>query len=341
VIRPLVLALLVALGASLAASPASAASEGPRTHTVYPGQTLGKIAKRYNVSIEQLCAANGLRRNAPIKPGQKLLVPDKDGRVARPDQKRTGTWKDYASPPRRKGYVVLEAPTKRWRGFVVGSSGRVLPKARESIERMFASWRTGKRHPIDPKLIQLVVKVSDTFGGRPIRVVSGYRERSYAVESKHRVGRALDFSIPGVPNAALRDYLRTLGPVGVGFYPNSTHVHLDVREKKTYWVDSSTPGAPPEYLGRTARTIEGPADGDADGQADGAEPTAGSGATDERAAAAEGPAALAPAGGGGERAPGATERESGALPARRAELSGPSADGSAAGSVKTLAAPSE
>jgi hypothetical protein len=50
-----------------------------------------------------------------------------------------------------------------------------------------------------------------------------------------------------VPNDALRDFLRTLPDVGVGYYPNSTHVHLDVREKPCYWVDYSTPGAHPMY----------------------------------------------------------------------------------------------
>jgi len=271
---------------------ALAASDGPRSHTVYPGQTLGKIAKRYNVTIEQLCAANGIRRNAAIKPGQKLLVPDKNGQVAASARKRSGSWKDYAAPPRRKGYLILEAPTKRWRGYALGRSGRVLPKAKDSIDRMLASWRTGKRHPIDPKLIQLVVKVSDTFGGRPIRVVSGYRERSFAVESKHKVGRALDFSIPGVPNAALKEFLRTLGTVGVGYYPNSTHVHLDVRERRTFWVDTSAPGESPEHLGRSAKTVEGDADeaddvGRAEGQGLLAAPTPGGAtATAARAAAA-------------------------------------------------------
>jgi len=61
------------------------------------------------------------------------------------------------------------------------------------------------------------------------------------------VGQAFDFSVPGVPNEALRDFLRTMPDVGVGYYPNSTHVHLDVREKPCYWVDYSTPGAHPMY----------------------------------------------------------------------------------------------
>jgi len=269
---------VAALAAVLFVAPASAVdANGRRTHTVYAGQTLGKIAKRYKVSVEALCRVNGLGHGARIKPGQKLVVPDDedDAGAARP--RGSGSrWQDYSERPRRRGFVVLESPTKRWRGYVLSPRGKVTSRAQESIERILASWRTGSEHSIDPRLIQLVVKVSDAFGGRPIRVVSGYREKSYAVESKHKIGRAFDFSIPGVPNTVVRDYLRTLPKVGVGYYPNSTHVHLDVREEAAYWVDDSGPGEPPRYANRGGgETAGGAAPDDAptgDGTPDPAEP---------------------------------------------------------------------
>src|SRR4051812_24921529 len=46
------------------------------THVVQPGQTLGRIADRYNVTIAALCEANGLQRRAPLKIGKKLTIPD-------------------------------------------------------------------------------------------------------------------------------------------------------------------------------------------------------------------------------------------------------------------------
>jgi hypothetical protein len=129
----------------------------------------------------------------------------------------------------------------------MGPKGEVPSASRASLSSMLASWRTGKETLIDEKLIAMIALASDEFGGRAIRIVSGYREHSYAPDSKHKSGQALDFSIPGVPNDALRDYLRTLGDVGIGYYPNSTHVHLDVREKTTYWIDYSFPGERPHY----------------------------------------------------------------------------------------------
>jgi LysM repeat protein/predicted esterase len=65
------------LAAALAGATAQAAG-APQTHTVADGHTLGKIAKRYNISIEALCNANGISRRDAIKPGQKLIIPDRD-----------------------------------------------------------------------------------------------------------------------------------------------------------------------------------------------------------------------------------------------------------------------
>ncbi|HEY4105862.1 MAG TPA: LysM peptidoglycan-binding domain-containing protein [Polyangiaceae bacterium] len=46
------------------------------THVVQAGQTLGRIADRYNVTIAALCHANGLERKKPLKIGLKLRIPD-------------------------------------------------------------------------------------------------------------------------------------------------------------------------------------------------------------------------------------------------------------------------
>jgi hypothetical protein len=115
---------------------------------------------------------------------------------------------------------------------------------------MLACRRTGKKWPIHERLIRVITQVSDHFGGRTLRVVSGFRPWSqdqYTTESKHNIGQALDFSIPGVPNEAVRDFCRSFRDVGCGYYPNSSFVHLDVREQTAHWVDYSGPGEAPRY----------------------------------------------------------------------------------------------
>jgi len=67
-------ALLLGLALLL---PAAAAVADEGKHVVGDGQTLGRIAKRYNLTIEELCRANGISRREKIKPGQELVIPGK------------------------------------------------------------------------------------------------------------------------------------------------------------------------------------------------------------------------------------------------------------------------
>jgi hypothetical protein len=118
-------------------------------------------------------------------------------------------------------------------------------------------------HSIDPRLVALVGIVSNHFGGKTIEVVSGYRAYSptqYTPHSNHNYGKALDFRIRGVSNEALRDFCRTLRSAGCGYYPNSTFVHLDVRDTKAYWVDWSHAGEPPQYEKPGSGADEGTSD---------------------------------------------------------------------------------
>jgi LysM repeat protein len=254
----------------------------PRWHTVYRGQRLGSIAKRYNVTVGAICHANDLSRSQTIFPGQKLVIPGGDDpsgsharsvRLGHHDSKRhadgpvrsgskgSPSWRLYEKPPWRRGYVRLVGHTEEWKGYVIGPGNRVLSGARRAVSRVLTAPRN--RRLVDSRLVRLIATVSDTFGGRPLRVVSGYRTSSYVKGSRHKVGRAVDFRIVGVPNAALRDYLRTLRDVGVGYYPNSTFVHLDVRKRSAYWVDYAGPGEPPRYrrATRQAESHSGAGDG--------------------------------------------------------------------------------
>jgi len=52
------------------------------TYTVRKGDNLGKIAKRYGVSVREIIRANNLRKPYIIRPGQKLRIPTK-GRVSK------------------------------------------------------------------------------------------------------------------------------------------------------------------------------------------------------------------------------------------------------------------
>lgn len=50
--------------------------------------------------------------------------------------------------------------------------------------------------------------------------------------------------LPGVRDSTLARFLRKQGFVGVGYYPTSHFVHLDVRSRSYFWMDRSGPGRP-------------------------------------------------------------------------------------------------
>lgn len=79
-------------GSSVAAGTGAA---GARVHVVQPGETLGGIARRYRVTVAALCAANGIDRASPIRPGQELRVPPS---AAPPPAADTGVIPDAVRP---------------------------------------------------------------------------------------------------------------------------------------------------------------------------------------------------------------------------------------------------
>jgi LysM repeat protein len=60
-----------------APSAAGPESTPPSTQVVSNGDTLWKIARQHNLTIKELAAANNLRAEAPLHPGQKLIIPGK------------------------------------------------------------------------------------------------------------------------------------------------------------------------------------------------------------------------------------------------------------------------
>jgi hypothetical protein len=99
---------------------------------------------------------------------------------------------------------------------------------------------------LHPDLLVRLQQIALRFPGRTIEIVSGHRPEARTT-SRHHHGRALDLRVEGISRERLRDFARSLDATGVGYYPNSVFVHVDVREDKGYWVDRSGPGEPADY----------------------------------------------------------------------------------------------
>jgi uncharacterized protein YcbK (DUF882 family) len=101
-------------------------------------------------------------------------------------------------------------------------------------------WRNGEEHVMDPRLFDALHAINDRLGAnQPFQIISGYRSpktnaamhaRSAGVasNSQHTYGKAVDVRIQGVDLRNLHKAALDVSAGGVGFYPTSNFVHVDV-----------------------------------------------------------------------------------------------------------------
>ena len=175
---------------------------------------------------------------APVK-AAKAVVKTGARPAARPVKKRP--------PPKPKMVELFQVNTKETlRLRFVDDRGRRVAGLQQRANRFFRCHHTGRAARMNPRLIKLLFDTGRHWPGSRVEVVSGFRAPTVAKNphSPHMKGLACDFRVEGVKTTELRDYLRQhFEKVGVGYYPNSTFVHLDVRkEKSAFWIDYSGPG---------------------------------------------------------------------------------------------------
>ena len=119
-------------------------------------------------------------------------------------------------------------------------NGAYIGGALAEVNHVLRDYRTGDVHQIEPRLLDLLTVLSASLGTRAaIGVISGYRSPQtnamlhqesgqVASHSLHMEGEAIDIRIPGIDSATIRDAAQRLAIGGVGYYPTSDFVHVDV-----------------------------------------------------------------------------------------------------------------
>jgi uncharacterized protein YcbK (DUF882 family) len=121
------------------------------------------------------------------------------------------------------------------------SNGRYRRAGLAELNHALRDWRTGETAQMDPRLLDLLVRIRDRLDVSPrvhLRLISGYRcpstnralhGRSLAVatKSQHLLGKATDIAIPSADLARLRNAAMSLHGGGVGYYPADGFVHID------------------------------------------------------------------------------------------------------------------
>jgi uncharacterized protein YcbK (DUF882 family) len=126
--------------------------------------------------------------------------------------------------------------------FVFKRNGQYDRAGLAALNNFLRDWRKERPTNMDPRLFDLIYQVYRASGSRDfIHVVCGYRSpetngmlrrrsKGVAENSLHMQGKAMDFFIPDVPLAKLRQIGLQMQTGGVGFYPTSgsPFVHMDV-----------------------------------------------------------------------------------------------------------------
>lgn len=118
------------------------------------------------------------------------------------------------------------------------ATGEVEAQSYRQLRRLLRCLRTGAETPIDPRLVELLFRIAERTGQK-IELVSGFRAPMFSTAdlSYHTRGMAADIRIPGMTPLMVRDLVNSMGVKGIGYYPVSQFVHVDVRDQRAQWTD--------------------------------------------------------------------------------------------------------
>lgn len=133
--------------------------------------------------------------------------------------------------------------------------GKYVPDALKKIDHLLRDRVNDKMEKINPATLDRLYLIGQNIKSRypdvslVFHVYSGYRSPEtnqqlrntagrggQAVKSRHMIGDALDFAVPGVPNDKLFDLAWCTSSGGTGYYIRDNVVHID-SGKKRYWYD--------------------------------------------------------------------------------------------------------
>jgi uncharacterized protein YcbK (DUF882 family) len=154
---------------------------------------------------------------------------------------KTPSWR---SP--EKSLSLYNTHTEESLETVYWIEGRYLDEPLAEIDYIMRDHRTGEIKSIDPRLLDLLDSIKKRLGVKqPFHIISGYRspetnallrkiDKGVACKSLHIKGKAVDIRLPDIELSALRKVSMGLRRGGVGYYPKSEFVHVDLGRPR-YW----------------------------------------------------------------------------------------------------------
>jgi uncharacterized protein YcbK (DUF882 family) len=142
----------------------------------------------------------------------------------------------------RKSLHLFNPHTDESLDVVYYENGIYVPDALEAINHIFRDYRVEEVKNIHSGLLDYLFAISNQLkldSTSPFHIVSGYRSpqtnavmrkrsRGVAKNSYHMKGKAVDIRLSEHSTSKLRKAAMSLSMGGVGYYPRSNFVHVDV-----------------------------------------------------------------------------------------------------------------
>lgn len=152
-----------------------------------------------------------------------------------------------SAPERVRRLSFYNLHTDERLATVYWENGGYVPGALEQIDAILRDHRTGDVRPIATGLVDLLHALTARLRTRqPVQVVSGYRSPAtnamlrsddpagVSGNSLHLTGEALDLCVGDRSLRAVRDAALSLRAGGVGYYPKTGFVHIDIGRPRSW-----------------------------------------------------------------------------------------------------------
>ncbi len=156
-------------------------------------------------------------------------------------------------PPGPRHLKFRHLHTEKNLEVVYWDGGKYVWDALQAVNQHLADFRSLEVHPIDVRVLDILFTLQALTGSKePYRIISAFRSPAtnemlagqsaagnagtsqVAKKSLHMEGKAIDMRLNDVSLTGLRDAALALKGGGVGYYPDSGFVHVDIGPVRTW-----------------------------------------------------------------------------------------------------------
>lgn len=155
-------------------------------------------------------------------------------------------------PPGPRHLKFRHLHTEKNLEVVYWDGGKYVWDAMQAVNQHLSDFRSKEVHPIDVRLLDILFTLQSLTGSKePFRIVSAFRSPAtnsmlsdqsaatngatqVATRSLHMEGKAIDMRLNDVSLTGLRDAALALKGGGVGYYPDSGFIHVDIGPVRTW-----------------------------------------------------------------------------------------------------------